>query len=67
MTGITWPGVTEEQGNMGVLALMTGVAHVGDMQWVGATPGAGLGPGSMATSVPAAAAAAAAAAEVLLC
>ena len=26
VTGVTWPGVTEEQGNTGVLVLMTGVA-----------------------------------------
>ena len=32
---------------MGVLVLMTGVALVGDMQGVGATLGAGFGPGSM--------------------
>ena len=47
MTGGTWPGVTEEQRNTGVLTLMTGVAYGGDLQVVESTKGAGIGPGSM--------------------
>ena len=47
MIGVTWPGVTEGQRNMGVLPLMTGLACVGDVQAVLATTGASIGPTSM--------------------
>ena len=44
MTGVTWPGVTEEQRNAGALVLMTGVAsgvgwHAGDRGYHGARLG----------------------------
>ena len=44
--GVTWPGVTEEERNTGVLTMMTGLACGGDLQAVGATMGANIGPGS---------------------
>ena len=43
VTGVTWPGVTEEQQNTGVLVLMTGMACLGHLQWVGTTPVASWG------------------------
>ena len=47
VTGVIWPGVTEEQRNTGVLTLMTGVACGGDLQAVESTAGASIGQGSM--------------------
>ena len=44
--GVTWPGVTEEQRNTGVLVLMTGVTCGGDLQGVVTIPGVGIGSGS---------------------
>ena len=47
MTCVTWPGVTAEQRNMGVLTPMTGVACDGDLQVEEATMWACFGCGSM--------------------
>ena len=45
VTAVTWPGVTDEQQNMGVLTLMIGVAWRVGLQVIEATKGAGFGLG----------------------